>query len=113
LDHASGDAVVVIDADLQDPPELIQELVKEWANGYDVVYGKRISRDGESIMKRCTAYLFYRLINMVSRIRIPEDTGDYRLLSRRVVNSLKQLREQHRFMKGLFSWLGYPQKAVL
>lgn len=112
LDHASGDAVVVIDADLQHPPELIQELVKHWKEGYDVVYVKRMSRDEESIIKKVTTYFFYRLIQMVSHVKIPEDVGDYRLLSRRAVDSLKQLREQHRFMKGLFVWIGYPQKAV-
>ena len=112
LDHASGDAVVVIDADLQDPPELIPELLKHWADGNDVVYAKRISREGESSLKKATALVFYRLIQKVSRVRIPEDTGDYRLLSRRAVDGLKQLREQHRFMKGLFAWIGYPQKAV-
>ncbi len=112
LDHANGDALVVIDADLQDPPELIPELVKHWVNGYDVVYAKRISRDQESLIKKVTALVFYRLIQMISRVTIPEDTGDYRLLSRRANDSLKQLREQHRFMKGLFAWIGYPQKAV-
>lgn len=112
LDHANGDAVVVIDADLQDPPELIPELVKHWKDGYDVVYAKRIVRDGETIIKKTTAYVFYRLIQKVSRVKIPEDTGDFRLLSRRAVDSLIQLREHHRFMKGLYAWIGYPQKAV-
>ena len=112
LDHANGDAVVVIDSDLQDPPELIPELVKWWTKGYDVVYAKRVSRSGESFFKRATAYVFYRLIQQVSRVKIPQDTGDYRLLSRRAVNSLRQLREQHRFMKGLFVWIGYPQREV-
>jgi len=112
LDHAVGDAVIVIDADLQDPPELIPELVKEWQNGYDVVYAKRAARDGEGLLKKLTAHAFYRLIHRVSRVKMPKDTGDYRLLSRRAVDSLNQLREQHRFMKGLFAWIGYPQKAV-
>jgi polyisoprenyl-phosphate glycosyltransferase len=112
LDNAKGDAVVVIDADLQDPPELILELVKYWREGYDVAYAKRTRRDGESVFKKATAYGFYRIIQSVSRIKIPEDTGDFRLLSRRAVDALKQLREQHRFMKGLFAWIGYPQKAV-
>ncbi len=112
LDHASGDVVVVIDADLQHPPELIPELIKHWMDGYDVVYAKRISRSEESIIKKTTTYVFYRLIQLVSRVKIPEDVGDFRLLSRRAVDSLKQLREQHRFMKGLFVWIGYPQKAV-
>lgn len=113
LDHAGGDGVVVIDADLQDPPELIRELIKYWEKGYDVVYAKRISREGESFVKKATAVLFYRLIQKVSNIKIPEDTGDFRLLSRRAVDALKELREQHRFMKGLFTWIGYPQRAVL
>lgn len=112
LDHAGGDAVVVIDADLQDPPELIPELVKHWLDGYDVVYAKRIAREGEGVFKRATAYVFYRLIQVMSQTAIPEDTGDYRLLSRRAVDALKKVREQHRFMKGIFAWIGYPQKAV-
>ena len=112
LDYAEGDAVVVIDADLQDPTELIPELIKYWLEGYDVVYAKRIAREGESFFKRATAHAFYRVIQRVSRVKIPEDTGDFRLLSRRAVEALKSLREQHRFMKGLFSWIGYPQKAV-
>jgi polyisoprenyl-phosphate glycosyltransferase len=112
VDHAEGDAVVVIDADLQDPPELIPELLKHWQQGFDVVYAKRTVRDGESMFKRATAFAFYRLIKNISRVTIPEDTGDFRLLSRRAAESLKQLREQHRFMKGLFAWIGYPQIAV-
>ncbi len=112
LDHAEGDAVIVIDADLQDPPELIPELIRKWQEGFDVVYAKRTCRDGEGLVKKSTAYLFYRLIQKVSRVKIPEDTGDYRLLSRRAVQALGQLREQHRFMKGLFAWIGYPQAAV-
>ena len=112
LDHAKGEAVVVIDADLQDPPELIPEFVKKWQEGYDVVYARRTARDGETFIKKATAKLFYRFIQGVSRVKIPEDTGDYRLLSRRAIESLKQLRETHRFMKGLFAWIGYPQIAV-
>ena len=112
LDHANGDIVVIIDADLQDPPELISEFIKQWEDGYDVVYGKRITRSGETVIKKVTAYVFYRVIKKFSRVYIPEDTGDFRLLSRRCVDSLKYLREQHRFMKGLFAWIGYSQKAV-
>ena len=112
LDHAASDAVILIDADLQDPPELIPELIRQWRDGYDVVYAKRTVRDGEGLFKKTTAYLFYRMIQKVSCVKIPEDTGDYRLLSRRAVDALGQLREQHRFMKGLFAWIGYPQKAV-
>lgn len=113
LDHARGDAVILIDADLQDPPELIPELIKHWLDGYDVVYAQRIAREGETFVKKATARAFYRLIRRVSRVAIPEDTGDFRLLSRRAADSLRQLREQHRFMKGLFAWIGYPQKPVL
>lgn len=112
LDHARGEVVVVIDADLQDPPELIAELVRRWREGYDVVYAKRTSREGESGLKKLTAFAFYRLIQRAGKVRIPQDTGDFRLLSRRAVVALGKLREQHRFMKGLFTWIGYPQVAV-
>jgi glycosyltransferase involved in cell wall biosynthesis len=112
LDHSRGDAAIIIDADLQDPPELIPELVRQWRAGYDVVYARRVSRDGETALKRLSAHVFYRLIQRVSRVAIPTDTGDYRLLSRRAVAAVKGLREQHRFMKGLFAWIGYPQKDV-
>lgn len=112
LDHAHGDAVVVIDADLQDPPELIPEMIEHWQAGYDVVYAQRASRAGESAFKKSTAHVFYRLMQRLSRVEIPHDTGDFRLLSRRAVEALSGLREQHRFMKGLFAWIGYPQKAI-
>jgi glycosyltransferase involved in cell wall biosynthesis len=113
LDHALGDAVVVIDSDLQDPPELIPKLIENWQLGYDVVYARRTAREGESWFKKVTATAFYHLIQRVSRVPIPRDTGDFRLLSRRAVNALGKLREQHRFMKGLFAWIGFPQKEVL
>jgi glycosyltransferase involved in cell wall biosynthesis len=113
LDHAAGDAVVVIDADLQDPPELIPELVAQWRSGFDMVYAKRRSRAGESWAKRGTAAIFYRLIQRMGDLKLPEDTGDFRLMSRRVVDAVRQLREQHRFMKGLFAWVGYPTTYVL
>ncbi len=112
LDHSHGDAVIVIDTDLQDPPQLITQLIAEWRNGYDVVYAQRVTRAGESWFKKITAHHFYRLIQRLSHIRIPADTGDFRLLSRRAVEALGRLRERHRFMKGLFAWIGYPQKAV-
>jgi len=113
LDHARGDAVIVIDADLQDPPELIPELVAGWRAGFDVVYAKRRARAGESRMKRASAALFYRLMAHLGRVEMPADTGDFRLLSRRAVDAVLQLREQHRMMKGLFAWVGFPSKAVL
>ncbi|HHI94676.1 MAG TPA: glycosyltransferase [Gammaproteobacteria bacterium] len=112
FDHARGDAVVVIDADLQDPPELIPEMIKHWREGFDVVYAQRTSRAGESVFKKTTAHLFYRIMQKLSRVEIPRDVGDFRLLSRRAVDALAGLREQHRFMKGLFAWIGYSQKAV-
>ncbi len=112
LDHARGDAVVVIDADLQDPPELIPELVQGWREGYDGVYAQRTRREGETALKRATSRAFYRVIRRLSRIDIPPDTGDFRLLSRRAVDALKLLRERNRFMKGLYAWVGFPQKAV-
>lgn len=112
LDHAAGDLIVVIDADLQDPPELIPELVDAWREGNDVAYAVRIARDGETWLKKATASLFYRLIQSVSRIELPRDTGDFRLMSRRALDALRQLREQHRFMKGLFAWIGFQAKPV-
>lgn len=113
LDKAVGDAVVIIDADLQDPPELIPEFIAKWRQGFDVVYGKRSQRDGETWLKRLTAFMFYRLLRRVTRVDIPENTGDFRLLSRRALDALSELREYHRFMKGLFAWIGYPAVAVM
>ncbi|GAB5413765.1 MAG: glycosyltransferase family 2 protein [Congregibacter sp.] len=112
LDHVDSDAVVIIDADLQDPPELITEFVERWREGFDVVYGKRESREGETRLKRLSASVFYRVLDRLSDVPIPRDTGDYRLLSRRAVDALRGLRERHRYMKGLFAWIGYPQVAV-
>jgi glycosyltransferase involved in cell wall biosynthesis len=114
LDLARGDAVVVIDADLQDPPELIAEFFRIWRDeGVDVVYAKRNSRSGESWLKKSTAKGFYWVMSKVSNVDIPRDTGDFRLMSRRALEGLKQLREHHRFMKGLFAWVGFPSRAVL
>lgn len=112
FDHASGDAVVVIDTDLQDPPELIPEMIRLWREGNDVVYAQRTGREGESWLKRATAGMYYRVIQRLSRVRIPPDTGDFRLMSRRAVDALLSLREQHRFMKGLFAWVGFPSVAL-
>lgn len=112
LDYSHGEAVIIIDADLQDPPELIPQLVTRWRQGFDVVYATRTARSGETFFKKMTAKYFYRILRIVSRVEIPPDTGDFRLLSRRAVMSLGKLREQHRFMKGLFSWIGYPQTSV-
>ncbi|GAB2556104.1 glycosyltransferase family 2 protein [Rhodanobacter koreensis] len=112
LDAVTADAAVVIDADLQDPPELIPALVEQWQAGYDVVYATRSARQGESRLKRFTAAAFYRSMERLSDTAIPRDTGDFRLLSRRALDALGQLRERQRFMKGLFSWIGYRQTSV-
>ena len=113
LDHARGEAVIVIDADLQDPPEVIPELVAVWREGYDMVYARRRVRQGETWLKTRTALLFYRLMRNWGQVELPPDAGDFRLMSRRAVDALLTLREQHRFMKGLFAWVGFPSKPVL
>ena len=112
LDYASGDAVVVIDTDLQDPPELISKMVEKWDEGFEVVNAKRIKRKGETAFKKITSYLYYRFLDQLSDIRIPKDTGDFRLLSRIALDSLLELREKHRYMKGLFAWVGYTQTEI-
>ena len=112
LDHACGAAVIPMDADLQDPPELIPELVARWLEGHDVVYATRQSRSGDSLAKRATASWFYRLHNKLAEVEIPRDTGDFRLMDQRVIEALRQLPERHRFMKGLFAWVGYRQASV-
>jgi len=112
LDHVTRGAAVVIDADLQDPPELIPALVVQWDAGFDVVYATRDTRTGESAVKRFTAAAFYRSMEKLSDTSVPRDTGDFRLLSRRALDALGQLRERQRFMKGLFAWIGYRQTAV-
>ena len=111
-DHAKGDVIVIIDADLQDPPELIKDMLEKWQQGYDVVYARRKSRLGESAFKKLTALYFYRLVRKVSNVDIPVDVGDYRLMSRRALNDLNQLRERHRYVRGLVAWLGYKQTFV-
>lgn len=111
-DYARGDAVVIIDADLQDPPEAIPELARKWKEGYDVVYAVRSEREGESWFKRATASVFYRLIQRITDVSIPVDTGDFRLMDRKVVDVLKQMRERHRFPRGMSAWVGFRQVGV-
>jgi len=111
-DYARGDAVVIIDADLQDPPELILEMAKKWREGYEVVYAVRAEREGESWFKLWTASLFYRLIYRITDVKIPLDTGDFRLMDRKVVDVLKQMRERHRFPRGMSAWVGFKQVGV-
>ncbi len=112
LDHASGDSVVIIDADLQDPPEVILDLVAKWREGYDVVYAVRTERKGESWFKLFTAKLFYRLIYRITDVDIPLDTGDFRLMDRKVVETLDVMREHNRFIRGMVSWIGFKQAGV-
>ncbi|HEY5676457.1 MAG TPA: glycosyltransferase family 2 protein [Myxococcales bacterium] len=113
LDQARGEAVVVMDADLQDPPEVVLEMVAKWREGFDVVYGRRRTREGETRLKLLTAKWFYRIFARLIPIEVPLDTGDFRLMSRRIVMVLRELRETHRFIRGLVAWLGFRQTAVL
>lgn len=113
LDYAKGDAVIFIDADLQDPPELIPELIKYWEQGYDDVYAKRKTRDGETFIKKFTSKMYYKILQKLTKVEIQQDTGDFRLLDRRCVNALKKLRESQRCSKSMFSWIGYKKKEVL
>jgi dolichol-phosphate mannosyltransferase len=111
-DYARGDAVAIIDADLQDPPELIVEMAKKWKEGYEVVYAVRAEREGESWFKLWTASLFYRIIYRITDVKIPLDTGDFRLMDRKVVDVLKKMRERHRFPRGMSAWVGFKQIGV-
>ena len=113
LDYATGDSVVFMDADLQDPPELIPELVKYWEEGYDDVYAKRKNRKGETFLKKFTSKMYYRVLQSLTNVEIQKDTGDFRLLDRRCVNALKKMRETGRCSKSMFSWIGYKKKEVL
>jgi glycosyltransferase involved in cell wall biosynthesis len=112
FEHVSGASAVPLDADLQDPPELIEQMVAKWREGFDVVYATRARRDGESILRRLTAHFFYRIFDRITDVPIPPDTGDFRLLDRRVVDVLVRLPERTRFMKGLFAWVGFRQTAL-
>ncbi len=112
LDYSRGDAVVIIDADLQDPPEVILDLIEKWREGYEVVYAVRGEREGESWFKKTTASLFYRVIYRITDVDIPLDTGDFRLMDRKVVNVMNQMRERHRFLRGMSSWVGYKQTGI-
>ena len=111
LKYATGDAIIIIDADLQDPPELIPDMLKYWENGYDVIYGKRKKREGESAFKLLTAKVFYETLNKLSDVEIPKDTGDFRLVDKKVVDVVNNLPEHNKFLRGLFSWIGFRQYA--
>lgn len=112
MDYASGDAVIVIDADLQDPPEVIPEMIAKWREGYDVVYGQRAQRKGETLFKRFTSAAFYRVLQKLTDVDIPVDTGDFRLIDRKVCDALKQVKERNRYVRGIISWLGFRQTGV-
>ncbi|MGI6085078.1 MAG: glycosyltransferase family 2 protein [Acetivibrionales bacterium] len=112
MDYAAGDCIVIIDGDLQDPPELIPDMIKIWHDGYDVVYGRRKSRQGETFFKKFTAKVFYRILHSLTSVDIPVDTGDFRLIDRRVCEALKQLPERSRYVRGLMSWVGFRQTAI-
>ncbi len=112
LDQTRGEVVAILDADLQDPPELIPAMIDAWKEGYDVIYGQRRKRAGESLSKRFFAFAFYRIFEKVAGLRVPRDTGDFRLMDRRAVDALQSLRERHRFVRGMVSWIGYHQKAI-
>ena len=113
FDYIKGDALVIMDADLQDPPELIPEMIKYWEEGFDDVYARRRSRKGESFLKKLTSWGFYRTLQSMTKIEIQKETGDFRLLDRRCVEAIKQMRESQRYTKGLFSWIGYNKKEIL
>ncbi|MFN8417657.1 MAG: glycosyltransferase family 2 protein [Anaerolineae bacterium] len=112
LDVAQGEAVILMDADLQDPPEVIPQMIERWREGYDVVYGVRAERVGETWFKKASAGMFYRLMQRITSVDIPLDTGDFRLMDRRVVESIRKMSERHRFLRGLVSWVGFKQTGV-
>ncbi len=112
IDYSSGKAVVIIDGDMQDPPELIPFMIEKWREGFDVIYGKRLSRKGESLFKRASASLFYRLLELISNIAIPPDVGDFRLIDIKVVDVMRRLREKNRYVRGLISWAGFRQCSI-
>lgn len=112
MEYSSGQAIVIIDADLQDPPHIILEMIKKWKEGYDVVYGQRLKREGETFFKKFTAKCFYRFLNKMTSMQIPVDTGDFRLIDRKVCDVMNQIHEKNRYVRGLVSWVGFKQTAV-
>jgi dolichol-phosphate mannosyltransferase len=113
IDMAQGDAVIIMDADLQDPPSVSFEMLQKWEEGWEVVYGQRKAREGESFFKKFTAFAFYRILDSLADIQIPKDTGDFRLMDKKVVETIRKLREKNRFIRGMVSWVGFKQTAVL
>lgn len=112
LDQSKGEVVLIIDADLQDPPELLEEMIEKWQEGYFVIYGQRVARKGETVSKKFFAYAFYRVISKISKINIPQDTGDFRLIDRKALDALLSMRETQRFIRGMVAWVGFPQTPI-
>lgn len=112
LDQAKGEVVLILDADLQDPPELLPEMIKFWQQGYDIIYGQRTQREGETRLKRFLAFSFYRFMSKITKIKIPRDTGDFRLMDRKALDALLKMREKHRFIRGMVSWVGFKQIPI-
>lgn len=112
IDHAEGDAAVILDADLQDPPEVIPHMIKKWEEGYEVIYGKRIKREGETAFKKVTAHIYYRLLKYITNFNIPVDSGDFRLIDKKVYGVIKSFHEKSRYIRGLISWIGFKQTYV-
>ena len=112
MDHAQGDAIIIIDCDLQDPPEVIPQMIEKWREGYEVVYGKRLKREGETIFKKFTAFCFYRTLNAMSKQKIPLDTGDFRLIDKKVRDAMCAMKEKNRFLRGMANWVGFRQVPV-
>jgi dolichol-phosphate mannosyltransferase len=113
MDVARGDAIIVMDADLQDPPEVVLDLIAKWKEGYEIVYARRIKREGETFFKRATASLFYRFLSVMTSVNIPKDVGDFRLVGRRALDAFRAMPERDRFVRGMFAWIGFPQTEVL
>lgn len=111
LDQCKGEVILIIDADLQDPPELLEGMIEKWQEGYSVIYGQRIAREGETFLKKFFAYSFYRVISKISKVNIPRDTGDFRLIDRKALNVLLSMKERQRFIRGMVAWIGFPQVA--
>ncbi len=112
IDHAAGEAVILMDADLQDPPEMIPQMIRKWKEGYKIVYGQRVKRKGERVLKKLSSWIFYRVVRKLSDVDIPVDTGDYRIMDRDVVDQFRRCREHHRFVRGLVAWTGFRQTGI-
>lgn len=113
LDYAKGDAVIIMDADMQDPPKVVLDMIQKWEEGYEVIYGQRKRREGETFFKKFTAFVFYRVLDLLAEVSIPKDTGDFRLMDRKVVEAVKKFHEKKRFLRGIVAYVGFKQTAIL